>query len=150
MLDAKTPAPVAATPKPTFSFAETMANLTKPKESVPSKSEDARPPESLEEKAKRLRKEERRKLHVTFKPDESLVETRIFVHDPEEEMGHEESMVRDVGDIRGEGQMLKMHRDLEVTDDEEDGNSGEETLAPWVLPTRESICSMHCSLLTDL
>ncbi len=114
-----------------------MANLSKPKEATPSKFEEARPPESLEEKRKRLRKEERRKLRVSFKPDHSLVSIREFVHDPEEEMGHEDSMVRDVGDSRGEGQMLKMHKDLDVMDEDEDSSPAEETLAPWVSPSRE-------------
>lgn len=126
-----------AAAKPSLIFAETMANLSKPKEATPSKFEEARPPESQEEKRKRLRKEERRKLRVSFKPDHSLVSIREFVHDPEEEMGHEDSMVRDVGDSRGEGQMLKMHKDLDVMDEDEDGSPAEETLAAWVSPSRE-------------
>ena len=125
----------AAAPKPSFSFAETMANLTKPKEVVSTTKLENRPPETAEEKAKRLRKEERRKLRVTFKPDDSLVDIRVFVHDPEEEVGHDDSMVRDVGDIGGEGRMLKMHKDLDMMDEDEDGNTGEETLAPWRLPS---------------
>ena len=119
-----------AVSKPSFSFAETMANLTKPKEVAPtSKVEENRPPETAEEKIKRLRKEERRKLRVSFKPEDSLVEIRLFVHDPEEEIGHDESMVRDVDDVGGEGRMLKMHIGV---DDDEDGT---DDLAPWTSPS---------------
>lgn len=126
----------AAVPKPAFSFAETMANLTKPKEFAPApKAEEDRPLETAEERAKRVRKEERRKLRVSFKPDDSLVQIRTFVHEPEEETGHEDSMVRDVDDIGGEGRMLKMHKDLDDMDEEEDTAAGEETLAPWRTPS---------------
>jgi hypothetical protein len=128
---------MGAAPKPLFSFAETMANLTKPKEVVPSaKSEENRPLETEEEKRKRLRKEERRKLRVSFKPDDSLTEIRLFTHDPDEEVGHEDSMMRDVDDIGGEGRMLKMHKDLNMMDEEEDIAAGEEVLEPWTPPSR--------------
>lgn len=113
-----------------------MANLTKPKEVEPSaKSEDNRPPETEEEKRKRVRKEERRKLRVSFKPDDSLTEIHLFTHDPEEELGHEDSMMRDVDDIGGEGRMLKAHKDLNMMDEEEDVVSAEEVLAPWTPPS---------------
>lgn len=124
-------------PKPLFSFAETMANLTKPKEVEPSpRNEDNRPPETEEEKRKRLRREDRRKLRVSFKPDDSLTEIRLFTHDPEEEVGHEDSMMRDVDDIGGEGRMLKMHKDLNMMDEDEDVVAGEEVLEPWIPPSR--------------
>ena len=126
--------------KPAFSFAETMANLTKPKPAEPvSKSEENRPPETEEARAKRLRKEERRKLRVSFKPDDTLVQVRTFVHDPEEEMGHDSSMVRDVGDIGSEGRMLKMHKDLDIADDDEDREATEEDLAEWKMPTSKYV-----------
>ena len=112
-----------------------MANLNKQKEVLPEKVEESRPPETPEERTKRLRKEDRRKLRVSFKPDESLVEIRTFVHDPEEDMGHEGSLVRDVGDSRGEGQMLKMHKDLDLMDEEEDGVTSEQILALWKTPS---------------
>ena len=135
-LEAKGSATAGSTSKPAFSFAETMANLNKPKNDVPSKSEDARPPETEDEKRKRLRKESRRKMRVSFKADDELVEIRTFVHDPEEELGHDDSMVRDVGDSRGEGQMLKMHKDLELMDeDEEDYEPTEELPTVWHEPT---------------
>ncbi|KAF2458487.1 hypothetical protein BDY21DRAFT_362739 [Lineolata rhizophorae] len=108
-------------PMRTF-FADTMANLTKPKEKTeePAKPEENRPPETEEERAKRLRKEERRRLRVTFKPDDKLVSVRFFTHDPDEEIGHNESMLRDAGDIGGEGRMFKQHKDQTDVDDEDD------------------------------
>lgn len=120
-------------PKPTFSFAATMANLNKQAEAAPVKTEETRKPETPEEKQKRLRKEQRRKLRVSFK-DDDLVQIREFVHDPEEELGHEDSQVRDVGDSRGEGQMLKMHRDLDLMDEDEDYEPPDEVLPDWVTP----------------
>lgn len=145
-------AATAAVAKPAFSFAETMANLTKPKEAAPApKAEEDRASETAEERAKRLRKEERRKLRVSFKPDDSLVQIRTFVHEPEEETGHEDSMVRDVDDIGGEGRMLKMHKDLDDMDEEEETTAGEETLAPWRTPSGAFISynsSCICMLTT--
>ena len=111
-----------------------MATLNAQKDIPPVKAEETRKPETAEEKRKRLRKEERRKLRVSFKADDVLVQIREFVHDPEEELGHEDSQVRDVGDSRGEGQMLKMHKDLEVMDDDEDYEPPDEVLPDWYLP----------------
>ena len=124
-----------AASKPAFSFAETLANLSKTKETAPSKPEEERAPETPEERRKRLRKEDRRKHRVSFKPDDSLVEIRIFEHDPDEEMGHDDSMVRDAKDIKGEGQMLKMHRERDVMDEDEDAEAVEEIFRPWTTPT---------------
>ncbi|EON68511.1 hypothetical protein W97_07769 [Coniosporium apollinis CBS 100218] len=125
----------AAPAKPAFSFAETMANLTKPKEpEVSAKSEEKRAPETAEEKAKRLRKEARSQLRVTFKPDASLVAIKYFTHDPEEELGHDESMIRDVGDRGGEGRMFKQHKDM-MDIDEDDDSPREESFYPWKEPS---------------
>lgn len=133
--DVKNTDTITAGPKPAFSFAETFANLSKTKESAPSKSEEDRAPETSEERSKRLRKEARRKLRVSFKPDDSLVQVRIFEHDPSEEMGHDDSMVKDANDIKGEGQMLKMHRERDVMDEDEDGEAVEENIKPWTTPS---------------
>lgn len=116
-----------------------MANLNKDKELVPAKSEESRPPETPEERSKRVRKEDRRKLRVSFKPDDSLVKIRIFEHDPDEELGHDDSMVRDANDIKGEGQMLKMHRERDVMDEDEDAEAAEGELHPWTTPTCKSV-----------
>ncbi|KAL8814194.1 MAG: hypothetical protein Q9223_006563, partial [Gallowayella weberi] len=130
----------SAATKPAFSFADTLANLHKTKESAPSKAEDDRAPETPEERSKRLRKEDRRKLRVSFKPDDSLVQIRIFEHHPDEELGHDNNMVRDANDIKGEGQMLKMHRERDVMDEDEDGGdvnveAVHETIKPWNYPS---------------
>ena len=129
----KKPANATGAPKPAFSFAATMAGLAKQKEEPVVKLEEIRRPETEQEKAKRLRKESRRSLRVSFKADEDLVAIRTFEHDPEEDVGHDHSQVRDVGDSRGEGQMLKMHKDLEL-DDEEDYEPPEDISPSWTLP----------------
>src|SRR5689334_6973919 len=98
---------------------DTLADMSKPKESELKKVEDS-PPETEEERSKRLRKEGRRKLRVSWKPDTALVETRLFTHDPDEEVGHGDSMIRDAGDLKGEGRMLKLHKDLEEFDEDDD------------------------------
>jgi hypothetical protein len=118
--------------KPSFSFAATMAQLLEPKQpevAAPSKPEKKLPPETAEEKAKRLRKESRRHLRVTFKPDANLVNIKYFDHHPEEETGHDENFVRDAGDVGGEGRMFKQHREMEDDEDED------EVERPWSEPT---------------
>lgn len=133
---AKDKKPAATTTsKPSFSFAQTMASLLKPKEqeAAPAKSEKQLPPETPEEKAKRLRKESRRHLRVTFRPDAFLVDIRYFDHAPEEDMGHEENLVRDAGDIGGEGRMFKQHKELDVDEDDDDL---EVEQTPWREPSQ--------------
>jgi hypothetical protein len=120
----KKPAVTAAT-KPSFSFAQTMASLQKPKEqeAAPVKSEKPLPAETPEEKARRLRKESRRHLRVAWRPDASLVETRYFDHgddDDEMKVDKEDHLVRDAGDIGGEGRMFKQHKELDMDDDDEE------------------------------
>jgi hypothetical protein len=137
--------PVANASKPAFSFAQTMASLLKPKEpeAAPVKSEKQLPPETPEEKAKRLRKEARRHLRVTFKPDTALVQIKYFSHDPEEELGHDENFVRDAGDIGGEGRMFKQHKELEVDDDSDD--EPELEIKPWREPSQIDFSTVPAS-----
>ena len=126
----KKPAQPASNSKASFSFAETMANLDKPRETGPVKKvEEQRPPETEEQKVKRLRKESRRHLRVSWRPEPTLVEVRLFKHDPVEELRHDSNMIRDVSDVKNEGQMLRLHKDLDL-DDEDDGME-ETELAPW-------------------
>ena len=126
-----------------------MANLTKPKEVPTAEAAESGPPETEEEKKKRVRREERRKLRVKFKPDNELAQIRLFVHDPEEELGHDESMTRDVGDISSEGRMLKMHKEREVLDDEDEYSPPEEEeLAAWRTPTCKSSALLSNNTLT--
>ncbi|OAG12073.1 uncharacterized protein CC84DRAFT_1080335 [Paraphaeosphaeria sporulosa] len=127
--------PAASATKPTFSFKDTMAELLKPKEeksAAPSKTEKQLPPETPEEKAKRLRKESRRHLRVKFRPGDALVSIKYFHHDPEEETGHDENFVRDAGDIGGEGRMFKQHKEM---DDEDDEEEKEIDYLPWKEPS---------------
>lgn len=130
--------PATAAVKPSgFSFASTMAALTKPKEpeAAPTKTEKDVPNETPEQKAKRLRKESRRHLRVTFRPDASLVAIKYFSHDPEEELGHEENFTRDAGDLGGEGHMFKQHKELEEDDDDDDDDD-EMDYRPWNEPSQ--------------
>ncbi|KAF2435795.1 hypothetical protein EJ08DRAFT_289419 [Tothia fuscella] len=117
----KAPAKLPAA-QPKFSFAETMASLTKAPEPQSTKTEVKLPPETAEQKAKRLRKEERRKLRVTWKPDAALVEIKLFSRDPSE-ISNNANNVRDVGDGKEkEGLMFKQHvekDDVDVDDDDD-------------------------------
>ena len=112
-----------------------MASLEKPKEvEKAKKAVEDRPTETEEEKKKRLRKESRRHLRVRWKPDANLVETKLFKHDHEEDTGFDANMRRDVADVNSEGRMLRMHKDLNLDDD--DDVTGEETdLAAWSAPS---------------
>ena len=124
----------SASSKPGFSFSETMASLLRPDEpdvEKKSKPEKEAPPETAAEKKKRLRKESRRHLRVSFKPDNSLVSIRYFEHDSEED-NHDARLVRDAGDLGGEGRMFRQHMDKIDTDD--DDEEAEQTLRPWQAP----------------
>lgn len=107
-------------PKPTLSFGDILAGLSKSEESSSAKPAENKPPETEEERQKRLRKEARRKLRVSWKPDDCLTEVRLFTHDPEEEIGPNDGLKRGVGDIKGEGRVLKMQKNLDVEDEEEE------------------------------
>ncbi|KAL2218374.1 C-x8-C-x5-C-x3-H type zinc finger protein [Thermoascus aurantiacus ATCC 26904] len=120
-------------PKPTFSFGDIMADLNKQRDSISSKPAEDRPPETEEERKKRLRKEERRKLRVKWKPDDCLTEVRLFKRDPEEVPG--DGAIRGAGDIREEGRMLKLHKDVEDLEDEEEIGLREEGLRTYQLPS---------------
>ena len=86
-----------------------------------------------------MKKEARRGLHVHFKPADTLVEVRVFEHDPEEELGHDASQMRDVTDVGSEGKMFKLHQQhhemMDIEDDEEDLQSIEQAWKPWSTPT---------------
>lgn len=114
-----------------------MANLNKSKEKEPASNnvDEKQPEESEDQRKKRLHKEARRKLRVTFKPDNQLVQVRIFHHDADEELGHDASMIRDVADVGGEGRMFKQHKDMMDIDEDDDG-PGEENLGEYSPLTR--------------
>lgn len=126
-----TAAPVA---KSTFSFMDTLADMSRPKQ-VEEKKIEERPPETEEERQKRLRKEERRKLRVSWAPESELTQVRKFIHDPEEEIGHADSAMRDVDDVGGEGRMLKLHKDLEDLDDDDDSRTMADDMEPYTALT---------------
>lgn len=111
----------APAPKPSFSFGDLMADLNKPKQAPAPKPTEDQPPETDSERKKRLRKEERRKLRVMWKPDDALTEVRLFTHDPDEELGPGDGSLRGMGDIKGEGSVLKLHKDLDELEDEDLG-----------------------------
>lgn len=125
-----------------FSFSSMMANLGKPKEEEPGtpKVEETKDVETEIEQANRLRKEGRRKLRVSWKPESALKEVRYFTHDPEEDLGHDASQTRDVDDIKSEGRMFKTlqnktlrNRDMDENEDDEEADCTikEENLKPF-------------------
>jgi len=120
--------PAAPPPKPAFSFGDIMADLSKPKEVAVAKPAEDTPPETEEEREKRLRKEARRKLRVSWKPDDSLTEVRLFTHDPDEELGPGDGSLRRGGDVKGEGSVLRLHKDLEELGEEDLGGLRETIL----------------------
>ncbi|WYZ41482.1 hypothetical protein EsH8_V_000377 [Colletotrichum jinshuiense] len=91
--------------------------------------------ETPEEKAKRLRKEARRKLRVTWKPESELVQVRVFHKEAAED---EDNMTKDAADDRSEGMMLKHRADYNEDDDEED----EMPYQPWVEPALADLSSI--------
>lgn len=115
-------------PKPAFSLGDIMADLDKPKDPGPVEPTEDKPPETEEERKKRLRKEGRRRLRVSWKPDHSLTEVRLFTHDPEEELGPGDRRQRQAGDVKGEGRILKLHKDLDELGEEDEGGIKEENL----------------------
>jgi hypothetical protein len=120
--------PAAPAPKPAFSFGDILADLSKPKQAAVAKPAEDKPPETEEERQKRLRKEARRKLRVTWKPDDQLTEVRLFTHDPDEELGPGDGSMRGMGDVKGEGSVLKLHKDLEELEEDDLGGIRETTL----------------------
>ncbi|RFU76517.1 hypothetical protein TARUN_5721 [Trichoderma arundinaceum] len=98
-------------------------NAPKPAEPLVSTTRETREsdtPEAPEEKAKRLRKEARRKLRVSWKPETELVQVRVFHKDDEEDEGRESNMIRDAADDRSEGMVLKQRANVEDDDDDDD------------------------------
>ena len=88
-------------------FGSLLEDIAKPKETPKPHREAQGPPETAEEKERRLRKESRRGRRVTWAPEDKLVEYRYFEHDPDEDEGRASSQLRDARDNRSEGQMLK-------------------------------------------
>src|SRR6185312_13396747 len=112
-----------------------MADLNKPKAAAVAKPAEDKPPETEEERQKRLRKESRRKLRVTWKSDDALTEIRLFTHDPDEELGPGDGSMRAMGDVKGEGSVLKLHKDLEELEEDDLGGIRETTLHDYIRPS---------------
>lgn len=121
-------------PKPAFSFGDIMADLDKQKDPGPPEPAEDKPPETEEERQKRIRKEARRKLRVSWKPDHSLIEVRTFTHDPEEELGPGDRPQREAGDVKGEGRILKLHKDVDELGEEDESGSREVNLLDYRVP----------------
>ncbi|KAK5937504.1 hypothetical protein PMZ80_010124 [Knufia obscura] len=139
------PAPVprpAVSASSSSSFLGYLADMDKPKEAPKAKVEEILD-ETPEARAKRLRKESRRKLRVSWKPEGELVETRIFEHDSEEETGHDDSQMRDVGDTGKEGEMLKNRHKVEAEEDS-DSSDDENPMTPveYYTPSEVDFSSM--------
>lgn len=86
--------------------------------------------ETPEEKARRLRKEKRRHLRVTWKEGEALTEIREFHKDVDEDEGRASNMIRDARDDRSEGMQLRKANQAQFEDEDEDEPSEE-----WSPPT---------------
>jgi hypothetical protein len=122
----------SVTSKPDFSFGGIVDGLLNPKAiELKAKADEKQPAETDEVKAKRVRKEARRKLRVSWKADHELVSIREFTHDPDEDTGHDASSVRDAGDIMNEGKAFKeglKHQNPFLEDGAEDEELGEEII----------------------
>lgn len=123
----------ASVAKTASSFLGLLADMEKKPEKEVKKDTEI-PNETEEDRSRRLRKEARRKLRVSWKADAELVETREFTHDPDEEVGDGDSLRRHAGDTGREGEALKLHKDMEEMDDDEDEDSFEE-LEPYAPPS---------------
>lgn len=111
-----------------------LDQIQKPKEKPKQQEEPTRAPETPEETKLRLRKESRRHLRVTWKPDEELADIRVFEHDTAEDKGRDHNMLRDARDNRSEGQMLKQ-RFQENDDEDEEEKAKEVAIRSWYTPT---------------
>lgn len=87
-------------------------------------------PETAEQMTKRLRKEARRRLRVSWKPEGELAQIRVFEKDDEEDRGRDVNQLRDATDDRSEGMVLKRRVNVNVDDDDDDV-----PYHPWEAPT---------------
>ncbi|KAI9827330.1 MAG: hypothetical protein M1826_006435 [Phylliscum demangeonii] len=104
-----------------FSIIQTLDSLEKSqaKESTPEKT-DQYAGETEEARAKRLRKEERRKLRVTFKTGDDLVQVHFFSRDLAEDQERDENFLRDADNAAAEGRAFMQHADVTMKDEEDD------------------------------
>ncbi|KAJ6779781.1 hypothetical protein PWT90_04959 [Aphanocladium album] len=109
-------------PKAEAAAAAAVASATKEAEME----DDSETPEA---KAKRLRKLERRKLRVTWRPEHELVQVKIFQKDDNEDDGRAMNMIRDAADDKSEGMMLKQRVGMDEDEDDDDV-----PYQPWLGP----------------
>ncbi|KAM0555123.1 hypothetical protein ACHAPJ_006474 [Fusarium lateritium] len=113
-------------------IASLLDSINAPKAESPVAPKEPNGPETSEtpeEKAKRLRKEARRKLRVSWKPESELVQVKIFQKEDAEDEGREMNMIRDAADDRSEGMVLKQRANEEEEEDDDDV-----PYQPWMGP----------------
>ncbi|KAI3393792.1 hypothetical protein diail_3613 [Diaporthe ilicicola] len=113
-----------------------LDEISKPKaagRTTPEKESKVKKDETPEEKARRLRKEKRRHLRVTWKEDDALTEVRIFHREILEDEGRASNMIRDARDDRSEGMVLKqgLQGGTQLEDEDEED---ELPYRPWFQP----------------
>ncbi|KAK5992231.1 hypothetical protein PT974_05632 [Cladobotryum mycophilum] len=121
-------------------IASLLDAINAPKPEVAASTKDTKgseTPEAPEERAKRLRKEARHKLRVTWKPEAELVQVKIFQKDDQEDEGREVNMIRDAADDRSEGMVLKQRANVEEEDDDDDI-----PYQPWLGPVATDFSSL--------
>ncbi|KAH8171440.1 C-x8-C-x5-C-x3-H type zinc finger protein [Sarocladium implicatum] len=113
-----------------------LASINTPKPETAPVTKDTKGPDSnetSEERTKRLRKEARRKLRVSWKPEGELVKVKIFEKEESEDEGRAHNLTKDAGDDRSEGMMLKQRADMDEDDEEDDI-----PYQPWEAPSPAS------------
>lgn len=135
-LETKPPAPkmgAAPTSSALSGIASLLDSINAPRPVSPPTAKEAKEPdlkETPEEKARRLRKESRRSLRVTWKPDSELVQIKVFEKVDGEDSGRDVNMIRDAADDRAEGMMLKQGMSADEEEDDDDV-----PYQPWTEPT---------------
>lgn len=113
-----------------------LDEISKPKaagRTTPEKESKVKKDETPEERARRLRKEKRRHLRVTWKEDDALTEVRVFHRESLEDEGRASNMIRDARDDRSEGMVLKqgLQGGSQLEDEDEED---ELPYRPWFEP----------------
>ncbi|KAI5467252.1 hypothetical protein BGZ63DRAFT_418972 [Mariannaea sp. PMI_226] len=137
------PKPVSSTSSALSGIASLLDSINAPKAEAPTtvakdkEDKDSDSSETPEERTKRLRKEARRKLRVSWKPEADLVQVKIFQKEESEDEGGEVNMIRDAGDDRSEGMVLKQRA---IVDDEDDDD--DIPYQPWMEPTATTFLNL--------
>jgi Zinc finger C-x8-C-x5-C-x3-H type (and similar) len=132
-----------------FSFSSMMADIGKPKD-IPGPSEkpvEKRAPETEEERKKRERKESRRHLRVSFETDDKLEKVRLFEQYDEEKIRRGDN--RAFSSATPEGIMHKMHKELEVDEEEEYEPPEEMSQLDWYNPAPTDLGRIATARLHD-